>query len=173
MRITEQMIIEEARKFMEPAGEIRTGAHARSRRIPQQKIVLAETGNSYDAPAISNRRDLAAFCARLNEEEAFEKFSIIAVNAQCRPIAVYSIQGSLSEVSAYPRVVATFALLANAHSIFLTHNHPGGTCAPSAEDISSTQMLKRLLDMVGIRILDHMITTPDGNTYSLAQHGEI
>ena len=133
MRITEQMIIEEARKFMEPAGEIRTGARARSRRIPQQKIVLAETGNSYDAPAISNRR----------------------------------------EVSAYPRVVATFALLANAHSIFLTHNHPGGTCAPSAEDISSTQMLKRLLDMVGIRILDHMITTPDGNTYSLAQHGEI
>ena len=111
---TEQTIIDEARKFMEPAASIREDAPIR---IPQQRIILAETGLKYEIARIANRRSLEEFCQRLNEAECFEKFSIIAVDAQCRPIGVYSIQGSLSEVSAYPRVVTTFALLQNAHSV--------------------------------------------------------
>ncbi len=55
-------------------------------------------------------------------------------------------QGSLSEVSAYPRMVAEAALNYNAHSVLLTHVHPGGTCAPSPEDISSTLQRRRLLN---------------------------
>lgn len=167
---TEQTIIDEARKFMEPAASIREDAPIR---IPQQRIILAETGLKYEIARIANRRSLEEFCQRLNEAECFEKFSIIAVDAQCRPIGVYSIQGSLSEVSAYPRVVTAFALLQNAHSVFFTHNHPGGTCAPSAEDIASTIQLQKILSALGIHILDHMITTPDGGAYSMAQHGDI
>ena len=167
---TEQMIMDEARKFMEPAARIRADAPIR---IPQQRITLAETGTKYTSPRIANRRDLQGFCQRLNEAECFEKFSIIAVDAQCKPLGVYSIQGSLSEVSAFPRVVAAFALLSNAHSVFFTHNHPGDTCAPSAEDGASTIQLKNVLKLLGILVLDHMITTPDGGAYSMAQHGDI
>lgn len=170
MTRTEQMIMEEAREFMQPAAQIRP---ARRVRIPQARIKLAETGVEYTGAPITNRRELEAFCLRLNEQECFEKFSIIAVNSQCKPICIYSIQGSLSEVNAYPRVVATFALLSNAHSVFLTHNHPGGTCAPSNDDIVSTLHLQKLLKELGIHLLDHMITTPDGQAYSLAQHGDI
>ena len=82
------------------------------------------------------------------------------MNAQCKPIGMYSISGSLSEVSAYPRVVVTYALLTNAHSVFFTHNHPGGTCAPSNEDIHSTKLLKGIFDKLQIMLLDHMITPP-------------
>lgn len=167
---TEQMMIEEARKYMQTAKKRRTAKNAT---IPLQRIKLAETGTDYATRAIANRKELEAFCTELNGEECFEKFSIIAVDAQCRPIGVYSIQGSLSEVSAYPRVVVTYALLSNAHSLFLTHNHPGGTAAPSTEDITSTIALQRILKQLDIRILDHMITTPDGNAYSMAQHGDI
>ena len=170
MKRTEQMIMDEAREFMQPAAEIREDAPVR---FPQTRIKLAETGVEFIGAAIANRRELESFCRRLNEDECFEKFSIIAVNAQCKPISIYSIQGSLSEVSAYPRVVVTFALLANAHSVFLTHNHPGGTCAPSTEDINSTIRLKKLLGELGIMVLDHLITTPEGQTYSFAQHGDI
>ena len=167
---TEQMIFDEARKFMEPAARIRS---EKPLKIPQQRITLSETGIRYEIPQICNRRNLQDFCQRLNEAECFEKFSIIAVDAQCRPIGIYSIQGSLSEVSAYPRVVASFALLTNAHSVFFTHNHPGGTCAPSAEDVASTIQLRQLLNTLQIHVLDHMITTPDGKAYSMAQNGDI
>ena len=80
--------------------------------------------------------------------------------------------GSLSEVSAYPRLVLETALNYNAHSILLTHCHPGLTCAPSPEDISSTLQLQRLLNGVGILVLDHIIVA--GNrTYSMIQHGDM
>ncbi len=170
MKITEQMIMEEARKYMKPAEKIKAEAPLRAKQV---RITLRNTGVEYDTGSITNHRDLADFCTRLNAEEAFEKFTIIAVDAQCRIINLYSIQGSLSEVNAYPRVIVTYALLSNAHSLFFTHNHPGGTCAPSREDIQSTVVLQKILKELGIRILDHMITTPDGKTYSMIQHGDI
>ena len=170
MMMTEQMIMEEARKYMQPAAQIRA---ERPVRVPQMRIRLMETGIEYGADMIRNRKDLEKFCVRLNEDEAFEKFSVIAVNAQCRPIGIYSIMGALSEVNAYPRVITTFALLANAHSVFLTHNHPGGTCAPSTDDITSTVRIQRILRELGIMVLDHLITTPEGQCYSMAQHGDI
>ncbi len=170
MKMTEQMIIEEARKYMQPASAIQPQKPICAK---QHRIVLAETGIEYKTPQITNRRDLENFCVRLNENECFEKYSIIAVNAQCQVIGVYSIQGSLSEVNAYPRVVTTYALLANAHSVFFTHNHPGGTCTPSKEDINATIMLKNLLKALDIHVLDHLITTPDGRAYSMAQHGDM
>ena len=64
------------------------------------------------------------------------------------------------------------ALNYNAHSVLLCHNHPGGTCAPSPEDISSTLQLQRLLNGVGILVLDHIIVA-GSNTYSMIEHGDI
>ena len=64
------------------------------------------------------------------------------------------------------------ALNYNAHSVLLSHNHPGGTCAPSPEDIASTKTLQRLLNGVGILVLDHIIVAGD-RTYSMIQHGDI
>ena len=81
-------------------------------------------------------------------------------------------EGSLSEVSAYPRMVMETALNYNAHSVLLCHNHPGGTCAPSPEDITSTIQLQQLLNGVGILVLDHIIVAND-KTYSMIQHGDI
>ena len=80
--------------------------------------------------------------------------------------------GSVSEVSAYPRLVMETVLDYNAHSVFFCHNHPGGTCAPSAEDISTTLQLQRLLGGVDVMVLDHMIIA-GANAYSMAQHGDI
>ena len=64
------------------------------------------------------------------------------------------------------------ALNYNAHSVLLCHNHPGGTCAPSQEDINSTVQLQKLLQGVNILVLDHIIVAGD-KTYSMIQHGDI
>ncbi len=122
---------------------------------------------------IGNSREAENYCLSLLAGERLENFYVIALNAKCNVLGKRKIStGSLSEVSAYPRLVIETALNYNAHSVLLSHNHPGGTCAPSPEDISSTLQLQRLLNGIGILVLDHIIVA--GNrTYSMIQHGDI
>jgi len=122
---------------------------------------------------IGNSREAENYCLSLLAGERLENFYVIALNAKCNVLGRRKIStGSLSEVSAYPRLVLETALNYNAHSVLLSHNHPGGTCAPSPEDIASTQQLQRLLNGVGILVLDHIIVAGD-RTYSMIQHGDI
>ena len=122
---------------------------------------------------IGNSREAESYCMSLLAGERLENFYVIALNAKCNVLGQRRISmGSLSEVSAYPRLVMETSLNYNAHSVLLCHNHPGGTSAPSPEDISSTKQLQRLLNGIGILILDHIIVA--GNrTYSMIQHGDI
>lgn len=122
---------------------------------------------------IGNSREAAKFCMSLCSGLRNEEFWVICLNAKCKVVGKRRIStGTLSEVSAYPRMVMETALNYNAHSILLSHNHPGGTCSPSPEDIASTVQLQRMLNMVGILVLDHIIVAGD-STYSMIQHGDI
>ncbi len=122
---------------------------------------------------VGNSREAEHYCLSILAGERTERFYVVALNAQCKVLGRRRIsEGSLSEVSAYPRMVMETALNYNAHSVLLCHNHPGGTCAPSSEDIASTLQLQRLLNGVGILMLDHIIVAGD-RTYSMIQHGDI
>ena len=122
---------------------------------------------------IGNSREAESYCLSLLQGERLERFYVIALNSKCNVLGRRCIStGSLSEVSAYPRLVMETALNYNAHSILLTHNHPGGTCAPSPEDITSTIRLQQLLNGVGILVLDHIVVANE-KTYSMIQHGDI
>ena len=132
-----------------------------------------ERANMEDPDRISNTREAEAYVKSLLMGERTERFYVVALNARCKVLGCKKIsEGSLSEVSAYPRMVMEAALNFNAHSVLLCHNHPGGTCAPSPEDISSTLQLQKLLNGVGILTLDHLISAGD-KTYSMIQHGDI
>ena len=122
---------------------------------------------------IGNSCEAESYCLSILAGERLENFYVVALNAKCNVLGQRRISmGSLSEVSAYPRLVMETALNYNAHSILLCHNHPGGTCAPSPEDIQSTIQLQKLLNGVGILVLDHIIIACD-RTYSMIQHGDI
>ena len=122
---------------------------------------------------VGNSREAENYCKSLLIGERLENFYVIALNTKCNVLGARKIAtGSLSEVSAYPRLVMETALNYNAHSVLLSHNHPGGTCAPSPEDIASTVQLQRLLHGVGILVLDHIIVAGD-QAYSMIQHGDI
>ncbi len=134
---------------------------------------LWERVNMEDADCIGNSREAESFCKSLLMGERTERFYVVALNARCKVLGTRKIsEGSLAEVTCYPRMVMETALTYNAHSILLCHNHPGGTCAPSPEDISSTIQLQRLLKGVGILVLDHIIVANDV-CYSMVQHGDI
>lgn len=152
-------------------GMNRTRASLISLMIPMARIWQRCASDMPDH--ISNSREAENYCMSLLIGERLENFYVIALNAKCSVLGKRKIStGSLSEVSAYPRLVMETALNYNAHSVLLTHNHPGGTCAPSPEDISSTLQLQKLLNGVGILTLDHIIVAGD-KAYSMIQHGDI
>lgn len=57
-------------------------------------------------------------------------------------------------------------------AIVVAHNHPGGRCEPSREDRETTERLTRAGEMLGVRVLDHLILTRD-NCYSFASGGAV
>jgi DNA repair protein RadC len=61
------------------------------------------------------------------------------------------------------------ALLANAVSIIVMHNHPSGDCKPSREDIKVTERMVEAGKLIGVEVLDHIIVGKD--YYSLKEHG--
>ena len=132
-----------------------------------------ERDRALNSEQIANRKDLERFCLSLVLGKRVEEFHVVCVNAQCRLLGTRLISsGSLSDVSAYPRLVVQAALDMNAHSVFFCHNHPGGTLAPSSEDIATTLQLQRLLSGLDILVLDHMIIA-GSSAYSMAQHGDL
>lgn len=122
---------------------------------------------------IGNTREAESYCKSILTGARTEEFYVICLSARCSVLGKRRIAtGSISEVSAYPRLVIETALNYNAHSVILSHNHPGGTCAPSPEDISSTMTLQKLLNGIGIIVLDHIIIAGE-KSYSMIQHGDI
>ena len=81
-------------------------------------------------------------------------------------------RGTIDGTSVYPREVVKEALAVNAAAVILAHNHPSGVAEPSQADERITRRLKSALELVDIRLLDHLIIG-DGGATSLASRGLI
>ena len=66
-------------------------------------------------------------------------------------------QGTLTACGVSPREIFKVALAENAYSMVVVHNHPSGESAPSPEDRLFTHQLDRGSEVVGVRLLDHII----------------
>lgn len=73
-------------------------------------------------------------------------------------VSVGTVNGSL----VHPREVFKAALLANSFAIIVAHNHPTGSLSPSCEDIETTEKLISAGDILGVRVLDHVIVSSNG-----------
>ncbi len=100
-----------------------------------------------------------------------EVFKCVLLDAKNRVIKDLTIsEGSLTASIVHPREVFLPAIRESAASIILIHNHPSGDPTPSAEDIDITRQLVRAGEMLGIRVLDHVIIG-DGRSVSFADQG--
>lgn len=79
-------------------------------------------------------------------------------------------QGTLDAAQVHPREVVKLALQHNAAALIVAHNHPSGVAEPSHSDEAITRRLREALELVGIRLLDHIIVGDTG-TVSLAERG--
>jgi DNA repair protein RadC len=115
-----------------------------------------------------------AFCALLGNPDR-EFFVAILLDGQNRITGLHVVsQGSLNQSICHPRETFKAAILANSASIILAHNHPSGNLTPSSEDIQITRRMKEAGDLLGIRVLDHVIVnTNDGSNYSFTNMGQL
>jgi DNA repair protein RadC len=101
----------------------------------------------------------------------FEVFAVLFLDTQNRLIAAEELfRGTLTQTSVYPRELARRALELNAASVILTHNHPSGVAEPSRADELLTQSLKAALQLLDIRVLDHIVVG-SGGAVSFAERG--
>jgi len=100
-----------------------------------------------------------------------EVFACLFLDNKHRMIAFDELfRGTIDGASVYPREVVKQALTHNAAAVIFAHNHPSGIAEPSQADQNITQRLKSALDLVDIRVLDHIIVG-DGETVSFAETG--
>ena len=100
-----------------------------------------------------------------------EQFIIACLNTKNEPtnISVVAV-GTLNKAIIHPREVFKTAILSNAASIMAFHNHPSGETTPSQQDIQLTNRLYEAGELLGIKLLDHLIIG-DGTFTSLKEKG--
>ena len=134
-----------------------------ARRYYEQALT---TGEPIRSPA-----DTGAFLLARLRDLPHELFCCIYLDNRHRIIAFEELfRGTIDGTSVYPREVVKQALGFNAAAVILAHNHPSGVAEPSQADERITRRLKAALELVDIRLLDHLVVG-DGVTTSLASRG--
>ena len=104
----------------------------------------------------ADRESFVVFC--LNQKNRINGYKVIST-------------GSLTASLVHPREVYRSALTLCAAALVFVHNHPSGEPAPSPEDIDVTKRLKQVGEVMGIRVLDHVILGESGRFYSFSDKG--
>jgi DNA repair protein RadC len=124
-----------------------------------------KTGTRYTAPS----QVFETFSFLMQETK--EMFLTLHLDGKNRIIAVDMVSvGSLNQSIVHPREVFKTACLSNAAAVLLIHQHPSGDPSPSTEDISITRRLKEAGEILGIKVLDHIIVG-DGEYLSFVERG--
>jgi len=102
-----------------------------------------------------------------------EYFLVLLLDGKNRIIRRVQIsEGSLNQSIVHPREVFVPAVKESAAAVILVHNHPTGDPAPSSEDIAITRRLREAGDIMGIKVLDHIIVG-DGEYVSFVEKGQL
>jgi DNA repair protein RadC len=124
-------------------------------------------------PCLCTPCDAAALLTSILQDEPAEVFGMLCLTTKNRVIAYHEVsRGQLDASIVHPREVFKVAILANAASIILAHNHPSGDPTPSIDDIQLTRRLVNAGELLGIAVCDHIVIG-DGVHVSLRDVGHI
>lgn len=103
------------------------------------------------------------------QQETKEHFIALHLDGKNRIVAMDRVSsGSLNQSIVHPREIFKTALLSSAAAIIFIHNHPTGDPTPSAEDREVTKRLKEAGELLGVRVLDHIVIGK--NYYSFTEN---
>lgn len=120
---------------------------------------------------IGANRSTKSYLRHLYGGLSSEIFAIAFLNARRQIIDVEEIfQGSIDQITVYPREIARIALEKAARELIIVHNHPSGKADPSRDDISMTHRLAQILSPLSIDVVDHLIISKN-ECYSFLENG--
>lgn len=142
-----------------------------SKRVSIVTIKMIREGSVlYDVRKISSPADAVELGRLFLEDSDREQLVVCCLDTKNQPQSVnIASVGSLNSSIVHPREVFKAAVLSNAASILIFHNHPSGDPTPSNEDISITKRLKEAGKLMGIELLDHIIIGSEGRYCSLKE----
>ncbi len=144
----------------------------------QIKAAMELTTRSLTEPiqagaAFLDYADVEKFLLAKLKHQAQEVFACLFLTNKHQLIAYEELfWGGINSITVHPREVVKRALSHNAAATIIAHNHPSGDPKPSLADHETTQTIKRALDLVDIRLLDHFVVG-HSDVFSLAQAGRI
>jgi DNA repair protein RadC len=106
---------------------------------------------------VRTSQDAAQVCQDLRDEVQ-EHFCCLLLNSKNQILGRFTVAiGMLNEVSIHPREVFRAAIQAGAAAVILIHNHPSGDSTPSRQDDAITVRLRKIGNLIGIPVLDHVV----------------
>ena len=126
----------------------------------------------YDKKAINNPQVVVKLLNEIFdlENRCEEHLVMLALDTKLKVIGAFDIHAGTSKAAnVSAKSVFTRAMLCNANSIIVAHNHPSGSIDPSKDDVDITRTLEKAGKILDIRLLDHIIIG-DGDCYSFRQN---
>ena len=127
---------------------------------PDVRMDRPEAAAEWMSGQIASRPQEHMIAAYLNTRQKLIGWSVIAI-------------GTINRASVEPRAILQVGLALNAAGFILSHNHPSGDPTPSAEDLAFTRRASEAGDIVGVRLIDHLIVGDGGRWVSLRRRGAI
>lgn len=116
---------------------------------------------------ITNSKQTYAYLKKRLRDYKNETFVALFLDNQHRIIAYDELfSGTINTATIHPRPIIERALRLNAAALILAHNHPSGVSDPSPQDITVTERMREALELVDVRLLDHIIIG-DNEVYSI------
>ncbi|OGN86980.1 MAG: hypothetical protein A2158_02270 [Chloroflexi bacterium RBG_13_46_14] len=132
---------------------------------------LKDSPESDKKPVVKTPEDVVNLIQNKLKGKKKEHFLVLCLDTRGKLIKTSEVSvGSLDSSIVHPREVFKEALTASAASVIFVHNHPSGEPEPSEDDIKLTRRLADAGDILGIEVLDHVITG-DNNFKSLKREG--
>jgi DNA repair protein RadC len=121
--------------------------------------------------SLGNPRDSGDFLRARLRHLPYEVFGCLYLDNRHRVLGFEELfRGTIDGASVHPREVVRACLQHNACAVIFAHNHPSGIAEPSAADRAITHELRNALQLVGVRVLDHLIIG-SGEPVSMAARG--
>jgi len=118
--------------------------------------IIREINTKYK---IKDPKDVYKYLDEFKNQDR-EMFIVIGLDTDNKPCyREINSMGTLNSSLIHPREVFKKAIIMSCNSIIIAHNHPSGNIEPSEEDIQITNKLKQAGEIIGIKLLDHIIIT--------------
>lgn len=140
--------------------------------VPAFKVFLVrENPEPYEIIKINSPQETVSVIREYLKFADREHFGVLILNTKNEIIGISTVSiGTINETFAIAREVYKPAILAGAASIIIFHNHLSSEPSPSKADIETTQRLQEAGQILGIKLLDHIIVSASQTYYSFAEN---